>query len=351
MPEVAIEQALCEQYLRKSQDEVPLSSCLSSFSSNTTIIIAQGFEERTCGVLQTFADARIQAERVIVARYMKAGVFDDTNTASVEKLAEAVSPRNWSIVANHNDGEWVHEALLETGEKLLVDITGISNRAMFRTLDNLEASGKSVYIAYTEAQEYWPRKREWEELRRKLTTHENIAEILDGKPWMFGHEHSVELVSGHEGYDASGTGRALIAFLPFKCARLSAVLSDEDYADKLFIAGRPPSSERAWRLDALKEINESVTRGSRVEEISTFGYRNTLAELAGLLFRDDSLLWKYDIHFAALGSKLQTVGSWVFSRMVPSMTVITSVPGKYFKDAFSQGCGTSWVFPLARLGS
>src|SRR5208337_830209 len=91
------------------------------------------------------------------------------------------------------------------------------------------------------------------------------------------------------------------------------------------------------------------SRRSSIEEISTFGYRNTVDKLGKLLFRDDSLLWKYDVHFAADGSKLQTIGCWVFSRAVPSITMITSVPKHYYKKAFSRGIGPSWVFPLTQF--
>jgi len=204
-------------------------------------------------------------------------------------------------------------------------------------------------IAYTAAEQYWPRRKEWENLKVQLEAHQSIADIVDNQQFMFGYEHSVELVPGHEGYDGSGTARALVAFLPYKCSRLAAVLGDEDYAEKLFIAGRPLSSELEWRVEALKEINETLTRGSRIEEISTFGYRNTVDKLGKLLFRDDSLLWKYDVHFAADGSKLQTIGCWVFSRAVPSITMITSVPKHYYKKAFSRGIGPSWVFPLTQF--
>ena len=346
---VAIEQGIAEEYLKHSIAERPLIDCLASFASGVTFVVVQGFEERTCGVLRTLADARVKVDRIAIARYAQAGGFDETNTSQFEKWAARVAPKNWRVVPNHNDGEWVENALEDACDTVVVDITGVSNRAMFRTLDHLNDSGKNVYIAYSEAEQYWPKKSEWDDLKKHLTAHQSIAEVLDRKPWMFSYEHRVELVPGHEGYDAGGTGRALVAFLPFKCSRLAAVLGDEDYTEKLFIAGCPPAKELGWRLDALKDINESLTRGSRVEVMSTFGYRETLAGLGRLLFREDSLLWKYDVHLAALGSKLQTVGSWIFSRLVPSMTVLTSVPSRYYKDAFSKGIGRSWVFPLTHL--
>ena len=249
---LAIEQAICEDYLKRSQDERPLAQSLEIFRSGTTIVAAQGFEQQTAGVLNTFARCDVKVERVVIARYANDDRLDHVQSSSFEALANRVAPQRWNVVTNHNDGAWIYEALYDTTDTVIVDLTGVSNRAMFLTLDGLSQFSKNIYIAYTEARHYWPKKREWDDLRQKLTANQNIAEIVDQKPWMFSYEHHVELVPGHEGYDASGTGRALVAFLPFKCSRLAAVLGDEDYAEKLFIAGRPPSPALEWRLSALR---------------------------------------------------------------------------------------------------
>jgi hypothetical protein len=67
-----------------------------------------------------------------------------------------------------------------------------------------------------------------------------------------------------------------------------------------------------------------------------------------LLFSTDALLKRYNVHMAILGSKLQTVGCWALSRVISSITVITSVPQKYYAEAFSEGVGRSWVFKLTK---
>jgi len=258
----AVEQKLCEEYLRASKDEVPLAASLGQLPSDVTVITMQGFEERTYGVLEVLGRAGVKADRLIIARYINAkGRIDNTNTRQFEALAERVAPGRWTVLNNPNDGTWVQTALQGSSDTLLVDITGASSRAMFRVLDGLADSGRKVYLAYTEAVQYWPRKHEWNQLRTGLSRQRSISDLLERKPWMFGHEHHVELVPRHEGYDASGTGRAIVAFLPYKCSRLAAILGEEDYSERLFIAGRPPSSELAWRADALREINESLTKG------------------------------------------------------------------------------------------
>ncbi|HMD96208.1 MAG TPA: hypothetical protein VKM93_02605 [Terriglobia bacterium] len=66
----AVEQELCQQYLRKSQDEIRLDSYLSSLPDEMTVVVAQGFEERTYGVLKVLSDARVRVKRIVIARYI-----------------------------------------------------------------------------------------------------------------------------------------------------------------------------------------------------------------------------------------------------------------------------------------
>jgi hypothetical protein len=162
-----------------------------------------------------------------------------------------------------------------------------------------------------------------------------------------GHPRYVELIRGHEGYDVAGTS-ALVAFLPFKAARLAAVMNHAEYSQYLFIAGRPRLAENRWRLEALREINRAVTKEWPTAEISTFDYRAAVRQLAGLLFSADSLSTRCDIHVAPMGSKLQTLACWVVSRITRALTMVTSVPTRYFPAAYSEGVGESWFFPFLR---
>jgi hypothetical protein len=262
-------------------------------------------------------------------------------------LAEAVSPGRWRVLANHNDGQWVQTGLeWLDADDIILDISGVANRGVFGALDAAVDSSKNVFVGYSEAKEYWPKKPGWRELEKSFSDNTVLAEMVDEKPWLFSYEHTVEIIPGHEGYDAAGAGRALVAFLPFKCARLAAVLGEEDYREFLFIAGRPRLKKNAWRLDALQKINASLTKEWPVVEMSTFGYRRAFGTLVSSMFSEDLLLCKYDVHLAAIGSKLQTVASWILSRIVGSLTIVTSVPTTYYPQAFSEGIGSSWVFRL-----
>ena len=350
MRSMSIEQQACQNYLRQTEIhcEQPFESWISR-GCRGGLIVAEGFEERSVGVLERLADANITLPGVVIGRYVKGDENNHRFWERCKKAVERVASGKWCTVENHNDGLWVRQALeLLPSDEVVLDITGISNRALFTALDVAAASGRTVDIVYSEARQYWPKKADWIDFKHGLTGSSTLAEMMDEKPWLFGPQHHVELVPDHEGNDTAGTGCALVAFLPFKCARLGAVLGLGDYSKTLYIAGRPRLKKNAWRLDALMEINAPILGQSTIVKMPTFGYRAAFKCLTTLLFSTDALLKRYNVHMAILGSKLQTVGCWALSHVISSITVITSVPQKYYAEAFSEGVGRSWVFKLTK---
>jgi hypothetical protein len=313
----------------------------------TDLIVSEGFEERSVGVLESLACNRIAVPKVIIGRYREENGPNTRYRDRFEQASKVVAGHPGDPVMHDNDGQWIQQALQKTeSNRVIIDITALSNRALFPALDIAAVSGREILITYSEAGEYWPKESAWKLLGQELEHGRTLPQIVDEKPWLFGSEHRVELVPFHDGYDSAGCGLALIAFLPYKRARLAAVLGEEDYADFLFIAGRPRLPRNSWRLDAVKQINQDIIADRRLIDMDTFGYRNVLEKLSILLFSAGSILEKYDLHLAILGSKLQNVGCWAMSCMVPCLTMLTSVPLKYHSDAFSEGIGRTWIFPL-----
>lgn len=347
-PNAGIEERLIDEYLQRCSDERLVGRCSRERSDQPTLLLTEGFEDRSLGLLRRLASTRVELPAIVLARYVDDGGVNNRLRADFERLAEQVAPGRWHVVDNHNDGKWVAAAeRLVSNENIIIDISGLSNRGLFGALDGLLAWGWKAHIAYTEAREYWPRRSEWADLRRRSRDPAGLADILDTMPWLFGHQHRIERIAGHEGYDAAGAGRALIAFLPFKCARLAAVLGEEDYSDIRFISGKPRLKKNLWRADALRQINFTITKDWPVVEMPTFGYRQAIQSLAQHLFAGNSPMARYDVHLAVMGSKLQNVACWALSRLVPSLTVLCSVPVQYFPEAFSGGVGQSWLFPLS----
>jgi hypothetical protein len=347
---LSIEEKLLADYIENSQDEIPFSEWQENNSEGFTVILTEGFEERSLGVLERLANNGLSISKVFLGRYFPENENNKRFRDRFESAADAVSNGQWEILQNHNDGRWVEAALSKaTTDLVMLDVTGLSNRAFFSALNACRKSEHEILIAYTEASKYWPKKRDWELLKTQLEGDKIIADLIEEKPWLFGYHTRVELIEGHEGFDSANSNRALIAFLHFKHSRLASIILENDYSEFLFIAGKPRLKENDWRLGAQLEINELILKGRRVEVLETFGYRNALRKLTDWFFTDDSIFLRNDIHLALLGSKLQTFACWVLCCIIPSITAVTSVPQEYFPEAFSESIGVSWIFPFEKL--
>ncbi len=349
MKSISLEEQLCKDYLENAKDEVSFDRWVSFHSDKFSLILSNGFEERSLGIIKKLANSGVKVITVIIGRYTIEEKHNEKYWRTLQECVRSLEPDNLHVLENNNDGKWIIDALkLCDTINILFDITSISNRSIFSTLDNIAFAKKQIFIAYTEAGEYWPKRAEWENLRKNLKDEsfegETLSEIVDKLPWLFGYEHKLELVNGYEGYDSASSGKALLGYLPFKCARLAGILGDEEYSEIIFIAGEPRLPENHWRLSALFEINEPIIKDRNVKIIRTFSYKNALKDLLEILFSGKRpLIHRYDIHIAILGSKLQTISCWILCNYIKSITAVTSIPREYFPDAFSEGIGQSWV--------
>src|SRR5947208_10691044 len=215
--ETPAEAAICADYMDRAEDEADFESVSAEVLARSTMFVVEGFEERSVGIVESIAQRRLKVERVVIAQYIGPNRANAKYRKRFNAAAEAVAHTRSQRVRTANDGAWVEEALKSSDcENIIIDITGISNRALFGVLDALAQSNRNISVAYTEARQYWPTRDEWEELRKELSSDDDLSDVMDAKPWLFGYEHKCELIPGHEGYDSAGTSRAMLAFLPFK---------------------------------------------------------------------------------------------------------------------------------------
>jgi len=345
-----IETRLCEWYIEKAIEEIPFSTWRADNDRVPAVLVVEGFEERSIGFLRRLADTKVSVPALVLGRYGDNGDLNVEFREEFEALASRVASGRWQVVELKDGEDWAREAAqLVGGNELIVDISALTTRGIFFALDRLTRHSRHVSIAYSEAGEYRPTREEWEGLLREVAGDVDedtlIAEKADEMPWLYSGTHHAEIVTGHEGFDAAGVN-ALVAFFPFKCARLAAVLGEQDYSAYVFIAGRPRLEGNSWRLEALMRINASVVKDWPIVDMDTFGYKSTLSALSKEICSDEGLLQRFDVHLAPMGSKLQKVACWVLSMLVPSVTVTTAVTHGYYPEAFSHGVGESWVFPL-----
>lgn len=343
-----IEQKICAEYVSRATAEISIEKWINILNYPISLIVVEGFEERSLGIADKLADKKANVSSLVIGRYSDNLELNEKYRDRFEMLSKALSANRHQIIDCDSKGQWIVEALkfIDT-EAVVIDITGLPNIGIFRALDAAVISGRKIFIGYSEPIIYWPKKENWESLNKKLDKYTTLVRLADEAQWLFGYEHRVELVECHEGYDSAGHGHALIGFLPFKSARLGAIIEREIYSELIFIAGRPRLDENKWRLDALKKINASLIKEWQSVEMSTFSYLAATAKLAEILFSEPfHLLHKYDVHLAIIGSKIQTIACWIISSIVKSITVVASLPDTYYPQSFSEGIGVSWIIEL-----
>jgi hypothetical protein len=136
----------------------------------------------------------------------------------------------------------------------------------------------------------------------------------------------------------------LIAFLTFKRSRLGAVLREYEANSQVFIKSQPIRPELAWREKALEAINFDLIAEHKPDVISveTLDWYKTF-ECLSSLYRSDNNQYRFNFVIAPLGSKMQTVGTWMFARKHPEVRLVTSTPTSLFPEKYSIGYGATFL--------
>jgi hypothetical protein len=66
-------------------------------------------------------------------------------------------------------------------------------------------------------------------------------------------------------------------------------------------------------------------------------------------YLEDQTLRKSNIYLAPLGSKMQTVGAFLFWRRHPEISIVFSQPKRYFRNKFSRNSRDTFVVTYDKL--
>lgn len=313
------------------------------------MIVVQGFEERSSGAMARLRDAGYRARSICILQYPGQHEANSRYQEAVHDEAYKLSRREPHYFNLGEQTDSLEKAIKSSDSPMvLLDITAMSNRLIFAAFDAAARSGRKVIPVYTDAVTYSPSREKWEAVEGCELGPLSVADIVEQQEWISNSNYCVSIVEDHEGYDGAGIGKALVAFLPFKSARLSSIIANEDYSSFHFLAVKPRSPCNAWRLEALKKVNAPYICGHVVTDISAFGYVQAAGALSRMLLGKRGIMRNHDVHLAVLGSKLQTVGAWIVSSFIDSITVVACTPEKFYPQSYSEGIGETWLldFPL-----
>ena len=79
-----------------------------------------------------------------------------------------------------------------------------------------------------------------------------------------------------------------------------------------------------------------------IKDLETLDWKATYLFLSEL-YESNNNKYKFNFILAPLGSKMQTVGAWLFAKERQDVKVVTSTPKKLFHERYSVGFGQTFV--------
>ena len=244
---------------------------------------------------------------------------------------DILSPHNFeNVILNNLVQEFVDI------DEIVVDISSMTKLLILVSLCMLGEFNKTVRIVYSESEAYAPTKQEYDKSKEDATM---IAQFPS---------HGVETIIRTKCLSSirmQGQPVTLIAFTSFNEQLVRHILGTISPHRLLFINGRPPREDYAWRERATKEIHKKLIEeyqtdnpvneeGNLLRVASTLYYNETI-DIINKIYDQYGALER--IISVATGSKMQTVGLF-FSKMThPDIHIEYPTPDSYHFARLSTG--------------
>lgn len=333
---------LVEEYFKKILPPVEKLD-LNKIQTNATFIGSAGFEDRCFWFLERLISSDKKIKNVIGIEYKP---FNPKNRKEeFEKLGAKVALRNkvkWQIYDRfdpenfyYSSGKW--RKLINESANIIIDISGMSKYLIVILLDILKEFVGNVIVIYSEAETYYPTREEFEFKKNELPITPSF---------LTKDVYKIALTTSLSSIAMQNSPLLMIAFPTFNYKELMALLNELTPQYLIEFEGIPHKENNMWRLDAVQWINRNIDKDFILnideiihEELSTFNYRGTVAAL-------DEICRKYNYThkcvIAPTGSKLQTVGVFVFKQLHPEIQIVYPVT-KEFAEEYTEGCTDIWV--------
>lgn len=321
--------------------------------NNVNILVSAGFEDRTQALVYKFKTYNIRINSSIIIDYENKGI-NEPNRSSLINIVKEIS--NKTIIIKEGEILDGINAIINNKlpSKLIVDITGMSRLQFFNIMNCLNDNGIIFDIAYTEAEKYYPDKEFYERLKHE--SHDNEDLFFDA----YQNEADAEMVYSFDceiiqpiafrGRPEPGRSAALVGFLTFKRSRLQAILRRYEFSKRFLIVGEPVRDEIKWRKEMMELINGDLLkkRDSEILTIYTLYPQETYDLMDKIIYQSGEYK-KYNIYLAPLGSKMQTLGTYVFWRNHKEIVIVFSQPKKYFINAYSHSWKDTFIIKSENL--
>jgi hypothetical protein len=318
---------------------------LKSLNKPIALIAAAGFEDRAVALLEKMYKDGLKVEYVIGIKYRpynrKNKVAYFYNQAS--KVLSISKRFKWMVYDRYNPAEFMSEfnnlhSILTDMSTIIVDVSGMSKFLIAVLLQCLRDINTVVVISYAEASVYHPTLELFN--KSKIVPAEVTPEFLTTDIFKIVTTTSLSSPS-MQGYPS-----LMIAFPTFNNRELIALINEITPQYLILLYGKPHSMHDQWRLEAIKWLNNRIKEHILVSKtVSTFDYGETIVGLE-MLYQEYQ--YTHKILIAPTGSKLQTLGVFLFRQMHPDVQLVYPVT-RQFATEYTEGCKAVWSVVLPSI--
>lgn len=319
-----------------------------------TLLLAAGFEDRARA-----AAVSLEKRSNLVRSYAVVLDYEDlqTNEPNRSKIIKGLK-KSFDIVdvialPEAEKALCLCKERSMKGDILLVDISGMSRTLIFQVLNYFVLSNIPFHIVYTEAEKYYPSKNFYRRLKSVYEKGEtsllNEYQRLEQSEVIYSYDCEVDLPIEFRGKPEPGRSSVLITFLTFKRSRLQTILRAFEFSGRILIVGEPVREDLRWRRELLELINHDLIKNGPTEIKTLFTLDPFLISKNLEEYLEDQTLRKSNIYLAPLGSKMQTVGAFLFWRRHPEISIVFSQPKRYFRDKFSRNSRDTFLVTYDKL--
>ncbi len=334
-----------DEYLQQLLPQIePLS--IDEIPADATFIGAAGFEDRCFSFIDEIERHNKKFINTIGIEYRP---FNNKNRTKEfkDKISKITLKNRFWLIYDRFDPEQVCKDFINkkidvwATANVVIDISSMSKFLIIVILDLLEEYEGNVHIIYSEAKVYHPTPEKFEEMKQRLPEYTPTFLTKD--------VYKIVTTTSLSSIAMQGSPLIAIAFPTFNNKELVALLNELTPQYLIKIEGVPHEEHNHWRLDAIHWINRKIDKPYILniddiihENVTTFDYIN-LVKILDKIYKKYRYTHKCII--APTGSKLQTVGVFIFKQMHPEVQIVYPVT-KDFAEEYSEGCTRIWHIPI-----
>jgi hypothetical protein len=308
------------------------------YPDGLTVVAAAGFEDRIMALPAVLSGSKARIQHAIILDYPNQKLNEPLRTKFISALSKiAGSVELIRILPDWTINKWKPP---KPGTPVIVDVTGMNRAVMFEALAALHDTGETPDVAYTEAEQYYPLKRAYDLLTKDCAPEKAFSRYLreEKKHFAYSYDSRLGISRRFAGRPEPGKPFMLIGFFAFKRSRLQTVLQSLELEKKVFILGEPVRSDLKWRTHCMEIANWDLLMKNidSVQPLTTLDPFEVYNYLESATYENNDYA-RYNIMVAPLGSKMQTLGCYLFVRRHAEVTVLFSHPRAFFPKRFSTG--------------